>query len=753
MVSKLIDRILDGFTGCQKEAVVTEECNCLVVGAPGTGKTKVLTTRIAYLLVVKDIKPEDIIVFTFTNKAAYEMRTNISRMIKADLNNLFCGTFYNCFAKLLRDDCSVLGYDRFFSIYDSVDSKILLGNIIKTQHLDEDKYKIDDIAAKISTCKSSLITYDDYNKNDKFLQEDKSNGIKSFGKIYMHYCVACKKNNAMDFDDILLNTYSLLKNNIKIRNKYQAMFKYIFVDEFQDTSKIQYELVKMLTDKYNNIYVVGDDSQRFCSTGSDTVSHIINFERKFKKCKTFRLELSYRSAERITNIANSIRAHDKTIDHNDIAPKQGNKLHNQGEVDIIKTLTPTEEARSVALFIESVVKEKKIKYSDIAVLYRIDSQAILLENAFNYAEIKYKRYHATSLLQKPIIKSIIGYLRVIVNNHDDEGVKLSINEPRRGLGGGILEKIYNVVEKERISLWEAFTAKNNVFDKKIKDLLVKYVKVINDVMKIVTTQNAYNVVSSLLEDIGILEKLKKGKTEKDKYNYEDVVYFLNIAKAFIDDVSNADKSLHAFLQYITFNDYSICDDLVDAVSIMPVQASKGLEFKCVCIFGLNDGLFPLINNDNIVDINAEHRLFYIAVTRSRDILVLSLSDNIDKNGVLEAASQSRFLKEIGREYFGEKNMKTLDAIKEKSSKLTKDYAKYSIFNYSIISKRSKHKKGVTYVSPDLLVSGKRFHYSQYGWGVVTGKGTYGGMTVIKVEFEECGVHEVVYDPSKIFVCS
>ncbi|MBQ2350021.1 MAG: ATP-dependent helicase [Cytophagales bacterium] len=746
-----MNSILSGLNERQQEAVVTSDGPCLVVAGPGTGKTKVLTARIAYLLCSQKVKPEEVIVLAFSNKAANDMRSGISKMVKSDLNNLLCGTFYNCFLKMLQEDFSYVGYNSFFSIYEYSDSRDLLEHIIKTRHFDEKVYKVDDIATKISICKNSIITYEDYKKNDKFLQKDKNDGIGHFVEIYSHYCASCKESNAMDFDDILLNAYLLLKNNQQIRNKYQKMFKYIFVDEFQDTSKVQYELVKMLNGNNNSVFVVGDDSQSICSSHGAVMSNIVNFKKDFNGCKVFNFEQSYRSYDKITNIANSVISHDKKTTHKNVLAKQDNKNSNKGQVYIIKTLTPSDEAHSVALCIESVIKEKKIKYSDVAVLYRSDEQAALLENVFNHADIRYKTYRRTSLFQKKIIRSIIGYLRVITNNFDSEGIRLSINEPRRGLGGGVLEKIYTTIENSHISLWEAFTTQNNIFNRKSKDLLSKYVKVIEDGMKIAAKHNAYELVNSLLSDIEILDKLKKGKTEKDKLNYSDIVYFVNIVKSFVDDTNNTDKSIYAFLRNITFNDDYVCDDLSDTVSLMPVHATKGLEFKCVCVFGLNDGLFPLI--DNTVDIAEERRLFYVAITRTKDLLVLSFSENIDTNGFLKLASPSRFFKEIDKKYLGKANVKNLEEIKEKNSQLTNDFAKYSIFNYSIISKRSKCKKNVPYISPDLLKYGSYFHYSQYGWGVVTAKMECGNVIIIRADFEEYGVHEVVYDPTKVFMKS
>ena len=747
--------LLDELDSLQQEAVTTTEGPCLVLAGPGTGKTKVLTTRIAYLLIKKNIKPYNILALTFSDKAAHDMCKNISKMTNKNVNDLLCGTFYSCFAKILREECSVIGYNQFFSIYDSTDSINLLEDIIQTKDLNKDNYKADEIAAKISLCKNRIITAEDYNKNSKFLEKDKKDNIEYFGELYREYEAKCKKNNAMDFDDLLLNTYLLLKKNTKVCNKYQEMFKYILIDEFQDVSKIQYDLVKIISEKHHNLCVAGDAEQSIYSFwGGEAIASMSCFKKDFKNCKVFKMEQTYRSAKKITNISNSVIAYNtkvipkKIITKDEIEKRnkatKGNKNSNEGQVDIVKTLTPTEEAHAVAAFIDNI-KGENFKYSDIAVLYRTNSQVPLLKAAFNQTEIKYKTYGTTSLLQKKIIKSIIGYLRVLINPSDDEGIKLSINEPCRGLGGGILKRIYNTVRKAKTSLWEAFTAKNEIFDKKSRDLLAKYIKIIQNGMHMMAaTQNAYEITNFVLNDIRILEKIKRGKTEKDKQNYADIVQFLNITKAFVDDENNIDKSLSAFLQNLPFKDDSFVEDHSDAVSLIPVHKSKGLEFRCVCILGLNEGIFPLTTEN----IEAERRLFYVAITRSKDILGLFFSENINKNGILDTAPKSRFLNEIDEEH--KENFKKIENIKKTK---TKDHTKYSIFNFSFISKRSRTKNIIKVNSPDLLEIGRRCHYTHYGWGTIKGTMTCMDMTFVDIEFEEWGRHRMIYDPSKILIYS
>lgn len=701
---------LSGLNDKQKEAVVSSDRISLIIAGPGAGKTKVLTTKICYLIADKGVLSENILALTFTNKAADEMKKRISGLINIDIRNTYIGTFHSCFVKILRKNCGKLGYSSNFTIYDSADVKSLVKSIVNKLNLDLTVYSPNIIAERISLMKSRLITAEIYKDNDDYLNQDIKNGISKFADIYLDYSKKCKENNVMDFDDLLLNIYILFSENNDILSFYQKKFRYILIDEFQDTNVVQYEIIKKLMTRDTNLFVVGDDSQSIYSFRGATVSNILNFKNDFKECKVIKLEQNYRSTKNIIAISNEIIKNNKEKINKSIWTdnKDGD------ECKMLHSRNGLEEAKLVSLVIKKLIDDKKYKPSDIVILYRMNSQARLFETELSNKSIGYKIVGGISFYQCEEIKDILAFFRVILNTNDSEAIKRTINTPRRGIGDTTMSQVYKLSEEEGIKLWDIFTMSRTLFGTRIAELLQRYVSIVEPLIKDKDKKNAYEIASELCEKAGFL-KYYKEIAVKDPTPYENILCLLNSIKMFVEDKDNSDKSLSAYLQNLQLDsDELMLNESKDneRVSLMTVHSVKGLEFKCVFIVGLEEGIFPIVGS-NMSGLEEERRLFYVAVTRAEESLYLSYASTRYYSGKNNESKKSRFISEIDSKI--SPDTITMDKFKNLKSEDKNSHPSYSMFKFSIVSRKINEKN--TVVQGDIKSSANVFH-SVYGVGKV-----------------------------------
>ncbi|MEE9438751.1 MAG: UvrD-helicase domain-containing protein [Saprospiraceae bacterium] len=647
---------LDELNDIQRQAVTTLQGPVMVIAGPGSGKTRVLTYRIAHII-NNGVPPWEILALTFTNKAAKEMKERIEKVVGSGARRVWAGTFHSLFAKILRREAHRIGYPNDFTIYDTDDSKSVINGIIKSLNLDKKVYNNGAIRSRISSAKSTLITPSAYVKNEELMALDRMNKRPLIYQIYQKYTAKCLRAGAMDFDDLLLQMFRLLyQNPDNVREKYQRQFRYIMVDEFQDTNHLQYEIIKLLTSypgSEENICIVGDDAQSIYSFRGATIENILMYQSNFPNVKTFKLEQNYRSTQFIVQAANTvILNNEKQIQKNIWTDKEeGNKIK------LIKTNTETEEGKRIA---DSIVEHKNrynLRNSEIAILYRTNSQSRVFEEYLRRYNVPYRIYGGTSFYQRKEIKDVVAYLRLTINDKDDEALKRIINYPRRGIGKTTLDKIAVLANDNDMSMWEILTKIE--FSARSKKSLVDFVKMINSFKQkasLVDT-NAYDIASFIVRKSGITELLKADTSPEGQGRVDNVNSLLDAIKEFVeddeleDDEEIMDKSVSSFLQTISLmTDADIDKDETDVVTLMSVHAAKGLEYRCVYVVGLEENLFPSFMSLTTPDqIDEERRLFYVAITRAEEFLTLSYASSRYQFGNMRYNDPSRFLEEIGSE--------------------------------------------------------------------------------------------------------
>ena len=640
---------LDSLNPAQKAAVLQTTGPVMIIAGAGSGKTRVLTYRIAHLIAT-GVDAFNILSLTFTNKAAKEMRHRIESVVGADARNIWMGTFHSVFAKILRMEADKIGYPKNFTIYDSDDSKSLIKTIVKEMNLDEKIYKPNYVLSRINNAKNNLIQAHVYLKQSELIAYDETTGRGKIAEIYGEYAKRCFKSGAMDFDDLLLNTFKLLNNFPDVLNKYQHKFKYVMVDEYQDTNHCQYMIVKKLASVFENICVVGDDAQSIYSFRGATIKNILNFEKDYPDLKVFKLEQNYRSSETIVSAANSVIAKNK--DQLEKKVWTSNDLGNK--IKIIRAVTDNEEGKLIAQNIfETKMTEQKYN-SDFAILYRTNSQSRSLEEALRKLNIPYRIYGGMSFYQRKEIKDLIAYLRLVINHNDEEALKRIINYPARGIGKTTMDKVGMLAIQEDKSYWEIIFNANYYAD--LKSAIPKFRDFVNMTQSFVImndSKTAYDMAMHVARTTNLLKSLNEDKTIEGISKYENVVELLNGIKEFVeDDTNESEKNLGSYLQDIallTDSDKNVDD--ADSVSLMTIHQSKGLEYKKVFVSGLEENLFPSqMSLGSRSDLEEERRLFYVAITRAEEDLVLSFATSRFKFGTLLPCEPSRFIDEIDSSY-------------------------------------------------------------------------------------------------------
>ncbi len=645
---------LDVLNDAQRAPVLHKDGPLMVIAGAGSGKTRVLTYRIAYLM-EQNVDAFNILALTFTNKAAREMKKRISEMVGAsEAKNLWMGTFHSVFAKLLRFDGDKLGYPSNFTIYDTQDSQRLISSIIKEMGLDKDIYKYKQIQNRISSFKNSLITVKAYFNNPELMEADAMAKRPRVGDIYQNYVDRCFKAGAMDFDDLLLRTNELLTRFPDVLMKYQDRFRYILVDEYQDTNHSQYLIVKALADRFQNICVVGDDAQSIYSFRGANISNILNFQRDYENVGMYRLEQNYRSTKNIVNAANSIIAKNK-----DQLEKVVWTANDDGaQIKIHRSITDAEEGRFVAQSIWDHKMNQQMHNGEFAVLYRTNSQSRAIEDGLRKRDIPYRIYGGLSFYQRKEIKDVLSYLRLVINPKDEEALKRVINFPTRGIGQTTIDRLVVAANHYGRSIFEVMENISKI-DLKInsgtKRKLEDFVTMIKSFQIMNEGANAFELAEHVAKKTGLLLEFKKDGTPEGIAKMENIEELLNGIKDFVEgqvEVVDATGSISEFLEDValaTDLDNDTGDD--DRVALMTIHLAKGLEFPYVYIVGMEEDLFPSgMSMNTRSELEEERRLFYVALTRAEKQAYLTYTQNRYRWGKLIDAEPSRFLEEIDEQY-------------------------------------------------------------------------------------------------------
>lgn len=635
----------------QRKAVEQTDGAVMIIAGAGSGKTRVLTYRIAHLI-NKGVDSFNILALTFTNKAAKEMKERIFHIVGGEAKNIWMGTFHSVFAKILRVEAEKLGYPNNFTIYDTDDSKALIKSIVGEMGLDEKIYKPGLVLGRISNAKNNLISARQYNESPDALAEDRMAGKPKMGEIYLVYEQRCYKASAMDFDDLLFKTNILLRKYPDTLYKYQQKFRYIMVDEYQDTNFSQYLIVKKLAAMYQNICVVGDDAQSIYAFRGANIQNILNFEKDYPELKVFKLEQNYRSTKMIVEAANSVIKNNK-----DQLPKIVWTDNQSGEkIKIIHAETDNEEAQLIAGKIFELRMNSQISHQDMAILYRTNAQSRALEEQLRRKNIPYRIYGGLSFYKRKEIKDILAYFRLTINHSDEEALKRVINYPARGIGKTSLERMTVAAGELNQPLWKVMEELpyNHSLEGAVARKVLDFITMIKSFAQGMKTQSAYDIATHIARSSGLLAELNIDKTPEGISRQENVMELLNAVQEYVDgeDVTEdgeiKEKNLATFIQDVALlTDADDDDDNPNKVSLMTIHAAKGLEFKAVFIAGMEENLFPSqLSLNSREELEEERRLFYVALTRAEDHLFISYANHRYRWGTITSSESSRFIDEI-----------------------------------------------------------------------------------------------------------
>jgi len=649
-----LEKYLSQLNEAQLAPTLQKDGPMIVIAGAGSGKTRVLTYRIAYLM-SQGVDSFNILSLTFTNKAAREMKERIGTIVGAsEAKNLWMGTFHSVFAKILRFEADKLGYPSNFTIYDTQDSDRLIASIIKEMNLDKEIYKTKQIRSRISSYKNSLITVKAYFQNPELMEADKMARRPRLGEIYKNYVERCFKAGVMDFDDLLLKTNELLTRFPEVLAKYQDKFRYILVDEYQDTNHSQYLIVRALSDRFQNICVVGDDAQSIYAFRGANINNILNFQKDYEDVKLFRLEQNYRSTKNIVNAANSI------IDKNQTKlDKIVWTANDEGaKIKVNRSLTDGDEGRFVASSIFENRMQNQLPNSDFAVLYRTNAQSRSIEDALRKRDIPYRIYGGLSFYQRKEIKDVLSYLRLIINPADEEALKRVINYPARGIGQTTMDRLVVAANGYGKTIFEVLQNINSLdinVNSGARNKLQDFTTLIESFQVMNKTANAFELADHVVKASGVIRELNKDSTPEGVARMENIEELLNGIKDFVEgqkEIVDATASLAEFLE-----DVALATDLdadkgdADHVALMTIHLAKGLEFPYVYIVGLEEDLFPsAMSMGTRSELEEERRLFYVALTRAEKQAYLTYALSRYRWGKLIDSDPSRFIEEIDEQY-------------------------------------------------------------------------------------------------------
>ena len=657
---KDMSELLEQLNEPQREAAACTEGPVMIIAGAGSGKTRTLTYRIAHLI-EKGVDPFSILALTFTNKAAGEMKERIVKLVGPEAKNIWMGTFHSVFARLLRGDGSKLGYTSSFTIYDSDDSKNAIKTIVKGLNLDPKVYKPSYVASRISMAKSNLLSPQDYQENIEIQQTDQDAKRPAIGQIYQAYDQRLHNSNAMDFDDLLFNMNILLRDFPDVLLKYQQRFKYIMVDEYQDTNFAQYLIVKKLAARHQNICVVGDDAQSIYAFRGANIQNIFNFRRDYPQMKLFKLEQNYRSTKCIVQAANSIIGHN----HDQIQKELWSDNADGGKLRLMRCADERDEGSRVADSIQHTRLGDDADYRDFAILYRQNSLSRAVEDALRRMNIPYRIYQGISFYGRKEVKDALSYMRLAVNPHDDESLVRVINFPARGIGQTTMDKVRVAAADNDVSVW---TVLENIADFGLGlssgtvQKITEFVYLIKRFASQVPTVDAFTLAKQIVYSSGIMKALREDDEPESAERMENIEELLGGVQEFCEGVDNLEeltddqqkplRTLDEFLQQVLLytSEDKDKDKDADKVSLMTIHAAKGLEFPYVYVVGMEEQVFPSFMAATRADLEEERRLFYVAVTRAEKQVTLTYAQTRFNNGQRTSGEMSRFVEEIDERY-------------------------------------------------------------------------------------------------------
>lgn len=653
-----MENYLENLNSDQKKAVVHKEGPLMVIAGAGSGKTRVLTYRIVHLL-KEGINPFNILSLTFTNKASKEMRNRIEQLVgESEAKNLWMGTFHSVFSKILRFESEKINYPKNFTIYDTDDSKNLVKKIIKELKLDKEIYKTGIIRNRISTLKNNFIPAGEYHNNTELTKQDEIAKRTEFGRIYQIYTNRCEKASAMDFDDLLLKTQQLFEMHADVLLKYQEKFKYILIDEYQDTNHVQYLIIKKLAARFRNICIVGDDAQSIYSFRGANIQNILNFKLDYPDYKTYKLEQNYRSTSTIVDAANSIIKYNTKQIQKKVWTK--NKIGER--IMVIKTDSDNEEGRLVANTIYDIQIINHTQHKDFAILYRTNAQSRAIEESLRKRNIAYKIYGGISFYQRKEIKDLLAYYRLAINTNDEEAFQRIINYPRRGIGSTTMQELNLLANTKNMPIWEVINQLEKIdtnINKGTKKKLKEFVIMIDDFSVKSRNYDAYTIAEEIAKQTGIFNDLYNDRSPEGVSRFENIQELLNGIKDFTETTLVETNKLSHFMQdvaLLTDQDKETESDF-NKVTLMTIHAAKGLEFPYVFIVGLEENLFPsIMSGESQESLEEERRLFYVAITRAEKRLFLSFARTRFKWGQFIESQPSRFISEIEERYLQKKEL-------------------------------------------------------------------------------------------------
>lgn len=768
---------LKGLNERQKEAVLTTDGPLMIVAGAGSGKTKVLTTRIAHLM-SKGVDAFNILALTFTNKAAAEMKERVEHILhNREARNLYIGTFHSVFARILRAEAHKIGYPNSFTIYDTDDAKSVVKAVTSELNLDVQHYKPNAVYNRISSAKNALVGPVEYANDYYIQQEDMRANRPMIAQIYDAYSKRCFKNGAMDFDDLLFKFYELLKSFPDVLHKYQHKFKYILIDEYQDTNPAQYEIIKLLGAVHENVCVVGDDAQSIYSFRGATIQNILQFQKDYDEVKVIKLEQNYRSTQNILNIANEVIKNNKGQ-----IPKTLFTENVEGEkIKLVRTMTDNDEGKFVADAIQELKLRNHFNNKDFAILYRTNAQSRSFEESLRRMNIPYTIYGGISFYQRKEIKDYIAYLRIIVNPKDEEALKRIINYPVRGIGKTSIDRAILEANKNNISMWQVLeSAPMFGFKAGTLQAIEEFVLMIRSFHSMLFVKNAYDIAFHVGKQTAFVKELFNDKSTEGVQRYENVQELLNSIKEFTETPANeesgevGDKSLAAYLQQITLlTDSDEKDPNADTVKLMTIHAAKGLEFPVVFVGGLEESLFPNAMSINTrEELEEERRLFYVAITRAKGRLYLSYANTRYKFGTLQQNDPSRFIDEVPVIYIdksfaggGAKNQSSGIGLGSAFERMHRGFGgggketnEKSFVSTLITGNGSKPKEVAHVPSPNFVPSdisklevGNRIEHQKFGFGEVIKLEGSAHNPVATIRFDNNGEKKIMLNYAKLMI--
>ena len=748
----------------QREAVINTEGPTLVIAGAGSGKTRVLTYRIAHLL-KKGVHPANILSLTFTNKAAREMKQRIASIVGDEVAKyLWMGTFHSIFARILRLESDKLGYPSSYTIYDTADSKSVLKSIIKEMKLNDKTYKPGEVLGRISSAKNDLVTPVSYPNDINRMTADKASQKPMIHELYTRYMKHCYRSGVMDFDDLLLNTNFLFRDFPEVLKNWQTRFKYILVDEYQDTNLSQYRIIKKLAEIHKNICVVGDDAQSIYSFRGAKIENILNFRNDYPDYKIFKLEQNYRSTQTIVNAANGIIANNKGQIFKTIYSKkdEGNKIK------VMKAYSDVEEGFIVANDITERRLRYQYKFENFAILYRTNAQSRIFEESLRKKNFPYKIYGGLSFYQRKEIKDILAYFRVIVNPNDQESLKRIINYPARGIGSTTVGKLETAASDGGRSIWSVITSDslgNLGINRGTQQKLNNFVQLIMRFMMMIAEPSAYDVAKTIIAESGILKDLQQDRSLENQSKIENVEELVNAIKEFTLNKTESGEpaTLVHFLEEVallTDQDTDKSED-TDRITLMTIHSAKGLEFKNVYIVGVEEGLFPSLQTvESEKELEEERRLFYVALTRAEEYAFISYAKSRYKYGELKFSNPSRFIGELDQRYL-DVSVEDILSSKGNSPMQQKQFNYHSLNNRSTStrftnfknkgSSSEKYQSDFSFTSGDQgrFKAGMKIEHDRFGRGeVIDVEGDYPN-TKVTVVFDNAGKKQLLLKFAKL----